>query len=60
MKIYIDKSLTKEKKEYVRAYVDLGYRKKVIAVGEQDVAELADCSPRQLLERLKKEPLIIL
>lgn len=61
MKIYVDKFISKKtQKEYIRAYVDLGYTKKIIAVGEQDVAELVDCSPRQLHERLKKEPTIIL
>lgn len=61
MKLIIEKTESrKTKREYVRAYIDLGYKIKIVAVGDLECAELAGCLPVQMHEKLRNGNKIIL
>lgn len=57
MKVQIEKRVSKKdtNNSYYVAYVDLGYRQHAISYELTTIAELANCTPMQLVERIERE-----
>lgn len=57
MKVFVEKRQSKKRDEfsYYVAYVDFGYRQHAISYDLAVIAEMANCTPLQLVERLSRE-----
>lgn len=57
MKVIIEKRQSKKQENmtYYVAYVDFGYRQHAISYDLTIIAEMANCTPSQLVDRLTRE-----